>query len=72
MTRLDLRTQLARDLAHVNAQLGAISLDGPALEFATAEDLARFRAGLQRARREVIAAELLVHDLVFRPVGEAA
>lgn len=65
MTALDLRAQLARDLAHTNAVLGAVSLDGPALHFATAEDLAQFQAGVQRARLEVQAAELAVQDLVF-------
>lgn len=65
MSALDLRAQLARDLAHVNAVLGAVSLDGPALHFATPEERVQFQAGIQRARREVTAAELVVLDLVL-------
>lgn len=65
MARLDTRAALARDLARVNAQLACVSLDSGELGFASEMDRQAFSRGLERARREVTAAELAVHDLVF-------
>ncbi len=65
MTRLDARTQAARDLAHANSTLGALNLDATALQFTTEQDRVNWQAGLTRARREITRAELAIHDLIF-------
>ena len=65
MTTLDLRVQLARDLAYVNGILGAVSVDGSLVQFASPQEVVEFKAGIARARREVTAAELKLHDLVL-------
>lgn len=60
------RAALACQLAAAHADLFSVSMEAPLAEFATPEELRAFRAGLERARHAVTAAECVLHDLTFR------
>lgn len=63
------RRALACLLAAAHAEIAEVGIDAPLAEFATPAELQAFRAGLERARNEITAAECVLHDLTFRPVA---